>query len=303
MSRRRFMELTSAAAVAAPVVGALGQTATTPPPPPAAARKIRKAVKLGMVQVDGSVRDKFQLLADLGFDGVEITSPNDLDADEIVAARDATGIVVHGVVCGEHWRSPLSDPDAAVRARCRTAMETAIDDAVAYGATTVLLVPGVVRKEVPYADAWERSRAEVGRLVPIAEDRDVTIAFENVWNDFLLSPLEARDYVDSFESDNVGWYFDVGNVVRSAWPEHWIAALGPRIVKVDVKEYSRKKRDGEGLWRGFDVELLEGDCDWPAVMRALDDIGYEGWFTAEIGGGGPERLAKIEKRMSRIIQS
>ena len=156
--------------------------------------------------------------------------------------------------------------------------------------------------EVVQRVAW-LSAEEIRRLLPRAAELGIKIAFENVWNSFLLSPLEAARYVDEFESEFVGWYFDVGNIVRSGWPEHWVRALGKRILKLDIKEYSRAKRDNEGLWKGFGVELLEGDCDWPAVMAALDEIGYSGWATAEIGGGGEERLRDIASRMDRIMVS
>jgi hexulose-6-phosphate isomerase len=165
----------------------------------------------------------------------------------------------------------------------------------------VLLVPAVVNQDVRYDQAWERSRAEIQRVLPRAVERGVKIAFENVWNQFLLSPLEAARYVDSFESAAVGWYLDVGNVVNYGWPEQWVRILGKRILKLDIKEYSRKRRDAEGLWKGFDVELGEGDCGWPAVMAALDEIGYAGWGTAEIPGGGRERLSEIAARMERIF--
>jgi L-ribulose-5-phosphate 3-epimerase len=140
-------------------------------------------------------------------------------------------------------------------------------------------------------------------VLPLAAELEIHIALENVWNNFLLSPLELCRYIDEFESPWIGSYFDVGNVVRFAWPEHWIEALGPRILKVDVKEYSRKKQNDEGLWKGFAVELHEGDCDWPAVMKAFDAIGYSGWFTAEIPGGGEDRLRDIAARMDRIFAS
>ena len=303
LSRRQFVATTgavAAAALAGPAALARQDPAISSSRAP---RAIRKAVKLGMVQTDGSLTDKFNLLRDLGFHGVEVDSPSGLDPDEVIAARDASGLAVHGVVCSEHWRSPLSDADPAVRARCRAAVETALRDAQRFGGTTVLLVPAVVKKDVTYADAWTRSREEISRVLPLAAELDITIAFENVWNQFLLSPLEAARYVDSFESDHVGWYFDVGNIVNYGWPEHWIEALGRRIVKLDIKEYSRRKRDGEGLWKGFNVELLEGDCDWPAVMAALDRIGFHGWATAEIPGGDADRLRDISRRMSDILVS
>src|SRR5262249_50970615 len=155
-------------------------------------------------------------------------------------------------------------------------------------------VPAIVTKEVSYADAYTRSQAEVRKVIPLAEELGVKIAFENVWNQFLLSPLEAARYVDEFRSPAVGWHFDVGNVINYGWPEQWIAVLGKRIQKLHIKEFSRKKRDEEGLWKGFDVKFLEGDDDWPAVMRALDAIGYDGWGIAEQSGAdSPEGLKEL----------
>ncbi|MCA9311525.1 MAG: sugar phosphate isomerase/epimerase, partial [Phycisphaerales bacterium] len=129
------------------------------------------------------------------------------------------------------------------------------------------------------------------------------IAFENVWNNFLLSPLEAARYIDEFESANIGWYFDVGNIINYGWPEQWIRILGHRIGKLDIKEFSRSKRNDEGLWKGFSVNLLEGDCGWDRVMAALRDINYRGWATAEVGGGDEARLRDIAERMDRILAS
>ena len=262
---------------------------------------IRKAVKFGMVREELSILEKFQLLQSLGFDGVEMDSPSDLDRDEVIAARDATELPIHGVVDSVHWQKTLSHPDAAVRAEGLAGLMTALKDAHAYGASTVLLVPAVVNKEVSYADAYRRSQAEIRKALPMAVELGVKIAFENVWNMFLLSPLECAQYVDDFESDHVGWYFDVGNVVNYGWPEHWIRTLGHRILKLDIKEYSRGKRDQEGPYAGFRVPLGEGDCDWPAVTAALAEIGYEGWATAEIPGGDRTRLAEIARRMDNIL--
>jgi len=165
-------------------------------------------------------------------------------------------------------------------------------------------VPAVVNKEVSYNDAYRRSPDEIAKAVPLAEDLGVKIAIENVWNQFLLSPLEAARYVDEFNSPAVGWHFDVGNVITFGWPEQWIRILGKRIQKLHIKEYSRKKRDNEGLWKGFQVPFLEGDNDWPAIMKALDDIGYNGWGIAEQGGGDTlEGLKDLSVRMTKIFAS
>jgi len=263
---------------------------------------IRKAVKFSMIQEPGlSIAEKFQLLKDLGFDGVEMESPNDLDRSEVVAARDDVGLPIHGVVDSVHWTQTLSDPDPAVREAGLDGLKTAIQDSHAYGGSTVLLVPAVVNKQVSYADAYSRSQVEVRKVLPMAVEYGIKIAFENVWNRFLLSPLECARYVDEFESDHVGWYFDVGNVVTYGWPEQWIRILGPRILKLDIKEYSRSKRDTEGPFAGFEIPLGEGDCDWPSVSEALAEIGFEGWATAEVPGGDQARLTEIIQRMGRIL--
>ncbi len=264
---------------------------------------IRKAVKFEMIAGEMTTLQKFQLVQSVGFDGVEMPSPSDLDVDEVREAAGETGITVHGVVDSEHWANPLSDPNPEVRRRGRAALVKALRDCRRYGGDTVLLVPAVVTKRVSYAEAWTRSQGEIRVVLPLAAQLQVRIALENVWNNFLLSPLEAARYVDELDSPWVGWYFDVGNVVRYGWPEHWIRTLGPRLLKLDVKEYSRTKRDQEGLWKGFDVEIGDGDCDWPAVMSALAAIGYEGWATAEVAGGDAGRLREIADRMDRVLAS
>lgn len=297
LTRRRFVGMTSAmigAACAAPLHSS-GAT-------PMGTRRIKKSLKYGMIEAP-TVGERFAMAADAGFDGVELDSPNTLDPDEVLAARDASGLVIPGVVDSVHWQHTLGDADPAVRARGVRGLEQALRDCATYGGTTVLLVPAVVNKQISYADAYTRSQAEVRQILPLAEELGVKIAFENVWNGFLLSPLEAARYVDEFDTDRVGWYFDVGNIVNFGWPEQWIRILGKRILKLDVKEFSRARRDKEGLWKGFGVEIGEGDCDWPAVMAALDEIGYEGWASAEVSGGGPDRLTEIADRMEKVLSS
>jgi hexulose-6-phosphate isomerase len=247
--------------------------------------------------------EKFKMLKEAGFDGVEMNSPSNIKNEEVVEACKATGIGIAAVVDSAHWRDTLSDPDPKKREAGLEGLKTAMRDCKALGGTSVLLVPAVVNKNVSYAEAYTRSQEEIRKALPLAEELGVKIAIENVWNHFLLSPLEAARYVDEFNSPWVGWHFDVGNVVNYGWPEQWVRILNKRIVKIHVKEFSRGKRDKEGLWKGFSVELLEGDCDWPAVMKALDEVGYRGWFTAEIGGGGPDRLKAIAGQMDRIFAS
>ncbi|MFT7667754.1 MAG: L-ribulose-5-phosphate 3-epimerase [Planctomycetota bacterium] len=265
--------------------------------------KLKKALKYGMIGEGETVLAKFQLIKELGFDGVEMDSPSDLDLDEVLAAKEATGIEIPGVVDSAHWAKPFSHPDAAVRAEGVAALETALRDCKKLGGTSVLVVPGTVNAQTNYADAYQRSQEEIRKLVPLAEELNVQIAFENVWNNFLLSPMEAARYVDEFESKHVGFHFDIGNIVLYGWPAHWIKILGKRIFKLDIKDYSRKKLDNEGRWKGFSVQIGEGDSDWPAVMQALEEIGYEGWGAAEVSGGKRDRLAQIAANMDKVYAS
>jgi len=326
MSRRTFLGTASAVTVASSLSHRARATGQASPMmqgiPSNSAQRIRLAVKFGMVQpgdsevapgsesrgtADHSIRAKFQLLKDLGYDGVEMDSPSDLDINEVIDASRETDLPIHGVVDSVHWSKPFSHPDAAVRAEGVKALETAIKDCKALGGTTVLVVPAVVNREVSYADAYARSQEEIRKVLPIAAENNITLAFENVWNNFLLSPLEAARYVDEFESETGGvkWYFDVGNIVRYGWPAQWIRILGPRIAKLDIKEYSRRKANEEGVWKGFEVEIgdppPEEGCDWPSVRQALREIGYTGWATAEVGGGGRKRLADIRRRMNGVL--
>ena len=168
-------------------------------------RKLKKAVKLSMVQGNSSLVEKFKMLKELGFDGIDIDQR--VDHDDVRRARDESGLVVHGVVDYDHWKLPLSHPDPKVRAQGLEVLTTSLRDSKAYGGTTVLLVVGIVNKDISYADAWQRTQAEIRKALPLAQELGIKIAFENVWNMFLLSPLEFARYVDEFESPSVGAYF------------------------------------------------------------------------------------------------
>src|SRR6266404_4034509 len=268
--------------------------------PPAAKRSIKKGIMWATVGIKGSVLEKMQAIKEASFDGVEMMSH--MDQEEVLKARDQTGLLIPSVCGRDHWSKPLSDPNPKVREEGLEALKQTLRDGKRYGASSVLLVPGKVTAEVSYPDAYTRSQAEIRKAIPLAEELGVKIAIENVWNQFLLSPLEAARYVDEFNSPAVGWHFDVGNVINYGWPEQWIRILGKRIQKLHIKEFSRKKRDAEGLWKGFGVPLLEGDNNWPAVMKALDNIGYTGWGIAEQSGGDSlDGLKDISQRMSKIF--
>ncbi|WP_236898197.1 sugar phosphate isomerase/epimerase family protein [Devosia sp. SL43] len=259
------------------------------------------SLKWGMVEEPGlSIIDRFLLLADLGFDGVELDAPNDLPLAEIIAARDRSGLAIPGVINSVHWKAPLTDPDPEVRRRCLQSIRTALDNAREYGASTMLIVPGVVNAATSYAQAYERATVELSKVLEHADKTGVSIAVENVWNDFLLSPLEAARFVDGFNHPRIGWYFDVGNVLRYGRPAHWIEALGKRILKIDVKEFSLERMNTLGPWKGFDMELGEGDCDWAAVNQALRLVGYSGWASIEVPGGDRHRLRDLKARFDRL---
>ena len=261
----------------------------------------KKSLKFGMIEEEElSILEKFKLVKELGFHGVELDSPNGLNEKEILEARDQTGLEIPGVVNSVHWKQPLSHPDPQVRSICRESMVHALQKCKLYGGTTVLLVPAVVDENVSYDQAWERSTAEIKKLLPVAEETGINIAIENVWNNFLISPMEAAQYIDQFDHEMIGWYFDVGNIVRYGWPDQWVRILGKRILKIDVKEYSRDKQKNKGIWEGFNVKLGDGDSDWVKVNKALKEVGYEGWGSAEVPGGDRERLWDISRRMDRI---
>ena len=248
--------------------------------------RIKKAVKYHMIKEDLSVLDKFKLLADLGFDGTEIHVTTKVDPEEVRKASQATGVHVHGFLNSDK-------PD----------LVHAIDSAKFYGGTSVLVVAGRVNEDNPYDVVYRQQQDRLRAALPYAEQQGIKLLIENVWNNFLLSPLEMARFVDELESPAIGVYFDVGNVVRFGWPEQWIRILGKRIGKLDIKEYSRKKQMNEGLRKGFEVEIGEGDCNWPAVRIALSEIGYRsGWATAEVPGGNRQRLAEIAERMDRVLQ-
>jgi hexulose-6-phosphate isomerase len=263
-------------------------------------RPLKRGIMWGTVGIKGSVLEKMKAVKEAGFEGVEMNSH--MDQDEVLRARDATGLIIPSVCGAHHWEKPLSHPDPKVRAEGLEALKQTLRDGKKYGASSILLVPAVVNQEVSYQDAYTRSQVEIRKAVPLAEELGVKIAIENVWNHFLLSPLEAARYVDEFNSPAVGWHFDVGNVINFGWPEQWIRILGKRIQKLHIKEYSRKKRNEQGPFKGFDVPLLEGDDNWPAVMKALDEIGYTGWGMTEQGGGDtPEGLKDLAQRITRIF--
>jgi L-ribulose-5-phosphate 3-epimerase len=285
IDRRTFLKATGSAVATSAMIGNAEAKA-------AAAPRWKKAFMLGGV-AKGPVLDHFQRLRDAGFEGVELISPNELDRDEVLKARDKTGLVIHGVSGSRHWKDTLSDPDPAVVERGLAAIRQEIDDVKAYGGTTVLVVPAVVSPKVSYREAYARSQAAIRKILPDAEKAGIKIAIEEVWNKFLLSSVEFARYIDEFQSPAVGAYFDVGNVVEYGFPQEWIRELGKRILKIHIKEYAKDKR--------FSYSLGDGEIDWPEVTKALVDVGYNGWITAEVPYGDLAHLKDVVKRMDKVL--
>jgi len=297
MNRREFLQGAGALALASVSTRILAADQVLPT---RARRPLKRGIMWGTVGVKGSVLEKMKAVKAAGFDGTEMNSH--MDQDEVLRSRDATGLTIPSVCGVKHWEKPLTHPDTRVREEGLEALKQTLRDAKRYGASSVLLVPGIVNQQVSYDDAYRRSQAEICKALPLAEDLGVKIAIEDVWNQFLLSPLEAARYVDEFNSSAIGWHFDVGNIINYGWPEQWIRILGKRIQKLHIKEFSRKLRDTQGLWKGFDVKLLEGDDNWPAVMKAVDEVGYTGWAITEQGGGDtPEGLLDLRERLDKIL--
>jgi hexulose-6-phosphate isomerase len=254
-----------------------------------------------MLAKERSYADRFALARAAGFEGIEMqTIANPDEAAEILAASKTTGLRIHSVMNADHWRYPLSSGDAATVARCVAGMETSLRNAALWGADAVLLVPAVVDATTSYRDAWTRSQQVIReRLLPLADSLDVVIAVEEVWNKFLLSPLEFARYVDEFDSTRLKAYFDVGNVVFYGFPQDWIRVLGPRIVKVHLKDFQLDRPNGRFSWKN----LGEGDIDWTAVRQALTDIGYTGYVTTEVAPGDADYLKDLSRRVDRLLQT
>jgi hexulose-6-phosphate isomerase len=233
-----------------------------------------------------TVEEALQRTAEAGADGCELnigeTGPFSLEssAEDLHAVRTAAaarGVRLPSVHCGLHWRYPLSAPDAETRSRGLGALERSLEIGAELGAGVLLVVPGVVTPQVRYADAYARSQDAVGQLARRAESLGMRIGVENVWNRFLLSPLEMARFIDEIGSAAVGAYFDVGNILAYGYPQDWIATLGQRIVAVHFKDYRSDVPGGGGF-----VALLEGDVPWAECMAGLRSVGYDGFVTAEL---------------------
>jgi L-ribulose-5-phosphate 3-epimerase len=257
--------------------------------------KPKKAVLYDMLQ--GSMEDRFKIARDVGFEGVEAPRCTPHEAEKYRVAADKAGIHIHSIIFGG-WDAPLSSPDSSVIERGTELVKTNLHSAQIMGCEGILLVPAVVNAKVRYIDAYKNSQQNIKRLIPEAEKRKVKINIEEVWNNFLLSPLEMAHYIDEFRSPWIQSYFDVGNVIRFAWPQDWIRTLGKRIQKVHIKDF----KGGPGLGTGGQwVNLHEGSIDWKEVRAAFMEVGFTGFMTTELNGGDTAYLRDISARVDRII--
>lgn len=244
----------------------------------------------GIAKTKSGMVERLAAIQGLGFDGIEGGSPEIGDIPALRQAIGETGVPVHGVVDGVHWRQRLSAPDPAVREQGRAALEQALRDTHAIGGSSVLLVPGrVAGKDENHDHVWKRSIVEIRKVLPIASRLGIHILIENVWNGFCEQADQMKDYIDEIDSPWVGVYFDIGNVRKFAPPEDWIRTLGRRIVKLDVKDWGKKN--------GF-CRLSEGDVDWKAVRVSLVEIGFTGWATRE---GRDKSLEDTSQLMKELL--
>lgn len=294
MNRRDFMKVS--ALTAAGIAGGISATSQA-----AAPRNLTKSLKFGMIaskDAEGkplSVKARLQIAKDAGFDSVE---PNTIFTNkqlrDFEKASSELDFPIDGIVCSTHWGKPLTDPDPAVYEETIKGMRTSIENAKALGGDMVLLVPAVVNPNVRYADAWKRAVERTKMLAEDAEKHSIVIGIENVWNKFLLSPLEAAAFIDEIDSKYVKFWLDVGNMVQFGYPEDWVRTLGDRTARVDVKDFVRKTNSF--------VELTKGDVDWKEVMKAFDEVGYSGIMAAEVSGGDLNYLTSaVSKPMDDIF--
>lgn len=253
---------------------------------------MRKAVNQWMFG-EMKVSEMVKLAKKAGFDGIEFClekegecSLEKAEKDFIQLARMARneGLEIASVATGLFWEYPLTSPDIKIRSKAKDILKKELECAKAMGTEAVLVVPGAVDvfmnpnfSPVPYDEAYKRALETLQEMVSVAEDLGVCIALENVWNKFLLSPLEMKQFIDEINSEYIRAYLDVGNVLLTGFPQHWINILGNRICRVHFKDF----RCAIGTVNGF-VNLLEGDVPWLAVMEAFKAINYDGWATAEV---------------------
>jgi L-ribulose-5-phosphate 3-epimerase len=263
---------------------------------------ISTAVEYSMLPETASIADRFQIGRDAGFERIECpTTPDQRQAESMKNASEKTGLKIHSVMNMGHWKYPLSSPDPVVVQKSIEGIKTSLHNAHLWGANTVLIVPAVVDATTSYSTAYERSQANIRTLIPVAEELKVILAVEEVWNKFLLSPIEFARYIDEFNSPWVRAYFDVGNVVLYGYPQDWICTLGARIVKLHIKDFSFRNDPATKKHVADWVSLGEGDIDWKAIYLALQQIGFRGTATVELPEGNAAYLKEVCRRLNLIL--
>ncbi len=281
-TRRRFLKTSAGAVFAATLVGSVGETLTAATRSPAAL-PIKKGILLSMLPANLNYGERLALAHEIGFEVLQaLTEPDQGKAEELKKAADAARIRIDSVMNMDHWKYPLSSSDPAAVEKSLAGMRTSLHNAKLWGSDVVLLVPA-------------RSQKEIRKLLPLAEELKVVIAIEEVWNRFLLSPLEMAKYIDEFQNPWVKAWFDVGNVVLYGYPQDWIRTLDKRIVKVHLKDFKRNK--DSYAW----VNLGDGDVDWAAVREAFAAIHYTGSATVELEAGDEAYLRDVSRRVDRLL--
>ena len=293
-SRRQFLQQAGLLA-AGGLLGTAPRAAANPSIPHALAGRLYKTLKIGMIKVDGSLSDKFKAAKTAGFLGVEMQSPG-MDVEETKRAIADSGLPVDGTVCGHHWQIRHTSADAATRAQALEHLKTALRDTRAVGGHSVLLVVGK-GEDGPENEIWPRSVENIAKAVPLAAELGVQIVIENVWNQFCYDRSGGSDqkadkfvtYVDEFRSPWVGMQFDIGNHWKYGSMGGWIRQLGHRVLKLDVKGFSRKLNKF--------TPIGEGDIDYADVRKALREINFHGWLAAEVAGGDLDYLKGVASQM------
>ena len=294
ISRRRFVQ-SSAALMAMPsLLANAAENSSTD-----LTDRLYKTLKIGMVGVKGSLTDKLKAVRQAGFQGIELNAPG-LNVGETKKAIAESGLPVDGTVCRSHWQIRHTSPKADERETALEHLKQALRDTRAIGGHTVLLVVGK-GVDGPEEEIWPRSVENISKALPLAAELGVWIAIENVWNQFLYdhdgdsnqSAEKFKKYVDEFNSPWVGMQFDIGNHWKYGSMGDWIRTLGKRIVKLDLKGFSREMNKF--------TKIGEGDLDWADVRKALAEIKFNGWAAAEVGGGDIERLKEVSANMDRVF--
>jgi len=281
--RRQFLSRASLALGAAALSPALARDASAQDADDLSDH-LKKAVIFSMfTETELTILDRFKLLQDAGFEGVEIRVNERDERKAFREAVDKTGLIAHSIM-------NAGEPD----------LETAVSFASDVGATAILYV-GRYDHERPLMESWREAQETVRKGLPAAERNGVKILIENVWAGFLFSPLDMQRFVDEIDHPYFGAYYDIGNNARWGVPHHWFEILGERIGRLHIKEWDERKHRDEGLRAGFSSEIGEGTIDWAAVREAIVAIDYRGWITAEVRGGDRERMAEISRRMDDVL--